>query len=166
MFDIRYESRKFVEDISNSFKAIEMSGIDYPIKIKVENNEIKFRDEIGNKLNTILKSGEEITINNNLISKLFVSSNVIPNKYSLEQNYPNPFNPETTIEFTIPEDANNVTLTIFNALGEKVTTLINGSLKPGYYHYQWNAKNYSSGLYLYELMTEKFVSVKKMILLK
>ncbi len=166
MFDVRYESGKFAEDISNSIKAIEMSGVDYPIKIKVENNEIRLRDESGKRLNIILKSGEEITISNNLITKLFVSSNVIPDKYSLEQNYPNPFNPETAIEFGIPEDANNVTLTIYNALGEKVTTLINGSLKPGYYHYQWNAKNYSSGLYIYQLMTEKFVSVKKMILLK
>ena len=90
----------------------------------------------------------------------------LPTTYSLEQNYPNPFNPSTTIEFSLPEDVSNVKLTIYNALGERVAELVNGSLVAGKYQYQWNAKNVATGMYIYELRTEKFISIKKMILLK
>jgi flagellar hook assembly protein FlgD len=93
-------------------------------------------------------------------------SDIIPDKYSLEQNYPNPFNPNTTIEFTLPEDVENVRLTIYNALGEKVAELVNGKMEAGRYRYQWNAGNVATGLYIYELKTNKFSSVKKMMLLK
>ncbi len=48
-----------------------------------------------------------------------------PKKFELTQNYPNPFNPSTKIEFSIPEDVNNVTLTIYNALGQRVAELVN-----------------------------------------
>ncbi len=90
----------------------------------------------------------------------------IPSDYMLSQNYPNPFNPSTTIEFSLPEDVGNVKLSIYNALGEKVAELVNTSLVAGNYQYQWNAQNIATGMYIYELRTEKFVSVKKMILLK
>ena len=90
----------------------------------------------------------------------------IPSDYMLSQNYPNPFNPSTTIEFSLPEDVSNVKLSIYNALGEKVAELVNTSLVAGKYQYQWNAQNIATGMYIYELRTEKFVSVKKMILLK
>jgi len=114
-----------------------------------------------------LKPGEEIAINNSSISKLMVLSGEIlaPIEYALEQNYPNPFNPSTTIKFAVPE-ATNVTLTIYNALGQKVVDLVNGKLEAGRYSYQWDARNVASGMYIYELRTNKFVSVKKMVLLK
>ncbi|MDO8550013.1 MAG: T9SS type A sorting domain-containing protein [Ignavibacteria bacterium] len=86
--------------------------------------------------------------------------------YSLEQNYPNPFNPGTTIGFSVPEDVNNVKLTIYDALGQKITELVNSKLEVGKYSYYWDASNAASGLYIYELRTEKFVSMKKMMLLK
>jgi hypothetical protein len=89
-----------------------------------------------------------------------------PVAYSLSQNYPNPFNPSTTIEFSIPENVKNVKLTIYNVLGQKITELVNTSLDAGKYVYHWNAKNVATGLYIYELRTDKFVAIKKMILLK
>ena len=95
-----------------------------------------------------------------------VSGDVIPVEYSLSQNYPNPFNPSTLIQFTLPEDVNNVSLIIYDALGQKVAELINGSMQAGYHQYQWNAVNLTSGIYVYQLRTEKFVSTKKMMLLK
>ncbi|MBP9583516.1 MAG: T9SS type A sorting domain-containing protein, partial [Ignavibacterium sp.] len=85
---------------------------------------------------------------------------------ALEQNYPNPFNPSTKIEFSIPEDVNNVRLTIYNALGQRVAELVNSKMEAGKYSYIWNASNLATGLYIYELRTDKFVSVKKMMLLK
>jgi len=89
-----------------------------------------------------------------------------PDQYFLSRNYPNPFNPSTTIEFTLPENAGNVRLTIYNVLGEKAAEIVNSSLAAGKYSYKWNAKNFTSGIYFYELKTEKYISVKKMILLK
>jgi hypothetical protein len=127
---------------------------------------IRISDESGKVVNERIKSGEEVTISNPSVSKLNVMSDIIPDKYSLEQNYPNPFNPNTTIEFTLPEDVENVRLSIYNALGEKVAELVNGKMEAGRYRYQWNAGNVATGLYIYELKTNKFSSVKKMMLLK
>ena len=90
----------------------------------------------------------------------------LPSDYALYQNYPNPFNPGTTIAFALPENASSVKLSIYNILGEKVAELVNNVLAAGNYKYQWNAENFASGVYIYELRTEKFVSIKKMILLK
>ena len=90
----------------------------------------------------------------------------VPEDFNLEQNYPNPFNPSTVIEFSLPEDVTNVKLSIYNALGEKVGELVNSSLAAGKYQYQWFAQNIATGMYIYELRTEKFVAVKKMLILK
>ena len=90
----------------------------------------------------------------------------IPSVYILSQNYPNPFNPSTTIEFSLPEDVSNAKLSIYNTLGEKVAELLNTALTAGNYQYRWNAANFATGMYIYELRTDKFVSVKKMLLLK
>jgi hypothetical protein len=166
MFDIRYSSNRKAEDLKESNQTIEMRGLEYPVTVRVEKMSIKLQDETGKIVNERLKSGEEVTISNSAISKLMVSSDLIPVEYALEQNYPNPFNPSTKIEFSIPEDVSNVTLTIYNALGQRVAELVNSKMEAGKYSYLWNASNLATGLYIYELRTDKFVSVKKMMLLK
>ena len=83
----------------------------------------------------------------------------------LEQNFPNPFNPSTTISFTIQADQ-LVTLKVFNALGEEVTTLVNGNLTKGTHSINFNAAGLSSGFYLYRLESGNQVQVKKMMLMK
>jgi len=88
-----------------------------------------------------------------------------PVTYALEQNYPNPFNPVTNIKYAIPVSG-NVKVAIYNSLGERIETLVNGYLESGYYKVNWNAGKYSSGVYYYRLESENFNSVKKMILLK
>ncbi|MCH6573579.1 MAG: T9SS type A sorting domain-containing protein [Bacteroidetes bacterium] len=92
------------------------------------------------------------------------SSNFITD-YVLEQNYPNPFNPSTTIKFGIPEK-NNVVLTVYNSLGAEVATLVNEVREAGSYEIQFNANNFSSGIYYYKIIAGNFVETKKMILLK
>jgi len=89
----------------------------------------------------------------------------IPNKFSLEQNYPNPFNPSTSIEFALPV-SNQVILTVFNSLGEKVSELVNEELSSGYHTVNFKSDNLSSGIYFYKIDAGNFVSVKKMLLLK
>ena len=89
----------------------------------------------------------------------------IPNGYLLSQNFPIPFNPSTTISFTLPERT-RVELSIYNEIGENVVELFNGEKAAGYHSIEWNASKFVSGIYFYELKTEKFTSVKKLILMK
>ena len=166
MFDIRFSSGRIAEDINSSVKTIDMSGVTYPLTVRVEGMDIRLMDETGKSINVNLKSGEDVMISDAAVMKLMVSGELVPAKYSLEQNYPNPFNPSTVIEFSLPEDVANVKLSIYNALGEKVAELVNTALTAGKYQYQWNASNVATGMYIYELRTDKFVSVKKMLLMK
>ncbi len=165
LFDVRFSSGRIAEDINSDFQTIAMNSVVYPVKVRVENMDIRIQDLTGKEINVNIKAGEEITINNANINKIMVSANIVPDKYALEQNYPNPFNPSTTINFSLPE-ATNVTLIVYNALGQKVAELVNQKMEAGKYTYQWNAKNVATGMYIYEMRTEKFVSIKKMLLLK
>lgn len=101
-------------------------------------------------------------------SKILPEVNVdvsLPNVYSLEQNYPNPFNPNTLIKFAVPQTG-MVNISVYNALGEKVATLINEIHEPGTYNVELNAAKLGSGVYFYRMESGSFVSVKKMIVLK
>ena len=93
------------------------------------------------------------------------SNNTLPKSIDLLQNFPNPFNPSTTISFTLPERT-RVVLSIYNEIGENVAELFNGEKAAGYHSIEWNASKFVSGIYFYELKTEKFTSVKKLILMK
>jgi len=165
-FDIRFSSGRIAEDINTAIKTIEMNGVTYPLTVRVEGMDIRLQDESGRQINVNLKSGEDVVISDASIMKLMVTGELIPAEYALEQNYPNPFNPSTVIEFSLPEDVSNVKLSIYNALGEKVAELLNSSLTAGKYSYQWNAGYVATGMYIYELRTDSFVSIKKMVLLK
>jgi len=92
-------------------------------------------------------------------------SNEVPVKYSLSQNYPNPFNPVTQFKFSIPEQT-DVKLTVYDMLGRTVKTLVSGGLRPGTYEAEWNASEFSSGVYFYKLETNNYSETKKMILIK
>ncbi|NIT56890.1 MAG: T9SS type A sorting domain-containing protein [Aliifodinibius sp.] len=107
---------------------------------------------------------DNIELIRNSIVNIEADENV-PTEFSLSQNYPNPFNPATTIEYSIPEDG-NVSLTVYNALGEKVETLVNDYTKAGTHKINFNATDFSSGIYYYRLSSGKFSSVMKMIVLK
>jgi hypothetical protein len=88
-----------------------------------------------------------------------------PFSFALDQNYPNPFNPTTTINFSLMKTS-NVTLTVFNILGQRVATLVNGQLSAGEHTVSFNAVNLATGVYLYRLEAGQYVAIKKMMLLK
>jgi hypothetical protein len=88
-----------------------------------------------------------------------------PARYALEQNYPNPFNPTTVIEFRLPA-AGNVSLKVYNVLGQVVQTLAEGMHPAGSYSVRFDGQSLSSGVYFYRLQTGSFVQVHKMMLLK
>ena len=89
----------------------------------------------------------------------------IPKTLNLYQNYPNPFNPSTNIQFSIPKTS-TVSLTIFNAIGQKVATLVDSQLSPGTYTMTWDASRVSSGVYFYQLNSNGNVQTKQMLLIK
>ncbi|MCA0387272.1 MAG: choice-of-anchor A family protein [Bacteroidetes bacterium] len=88
-----------------------------------------------------------------------------PAGFSLSDNYPNPFNPETVIEFSVPLKE-NVDLSVYNVLGELVSTLATGELEAGRYSVKFDAQQLPSGIYIYRLSSGTNVISKKMILMK
>jgi hypothetical protein len=91
--------------------------------------------------------------------------NSLPTEYSLSQNFPNPLNPSTKIKYSIPISS-QVSLKIFNTLGEELEILVNEEKPIGTYEVNWNAANLPSGVYFYRLQAGDFVQTRKMILLK
>ncbi len=90
----------------------------------------------------------------------------LPTEYSISQNYPNPFNPSTRIEYSLPE-AGNVTLYIYNLLGQRVKTIFeNVPQSAGTHEVVFSAQDLPSGIYFYSFKTNDFVQVRKMILMK
>jgi len=86
-------------------------------------------------------------------------------RFRLSANYPNPFNPSTTISYQIPQKG-NVTLKIYNTLGEEISTLVNETKERGVYSVIFNAENLPSGIYIYKITAGKFSEVRKMQLIK
>jgi hypothetical protein len=99
------------------------------------------------------------------ITDLKKLQNVTAKTFILSQNYPNPFNPISTIAFDLPKTS-EVTLQIFNILGEEVATLVSERLSAGSYSYEWDASNLASGVYLYRLQAGKYVETRKMVLMR
>ncbi len=104
---------------------------------------------------------------------VYVGNTQLPENCRFYGNYPNPFNPSTTFCFSLKE-ASNVSLNIYNVKGQKIRTLINKKINPGYHQIEWNGKdnnnkNVSSGVYfsLFDINGEgDYTSVKKILLLK
>ena len=84
----------------------------------------------------------------------------VPLTYELGQNYPNPFNPSTTIEFSIPREG-YVSLVVYDMLGRTIEKLIEGQYAPGLYRVEWNARAFSSGMYVYRIEAGDFVATRK-----
>jgi hypothetical protein len=89
----------------------------------------------------------------------------IPESLTLYQNYPNPFNPSTTIKFALPINS-RVRINVYNSLGQLVETLVDKEMESGYHEVNFNASRLASGVYLYQLQSSDYISVKKMLLLK
>ena len=89
----------------------------------------------------------------------------LPVSFALSQNYPNPFNPSTVIRFELPR-AVNVSLKVYNMLGQEVVELMNGLQQAGVHAVRLDARNLASGAYIYRLRTDGFEASRKLMLLK
>lgn len=108
-------------------------------------------------------SGESVVIIiNTAVEEIFEP---VPEEYFLHQNYPNPFNPTTKIKFLIVESG-NVSLKIYDILGNEIANLVNEELSSGTYEVTFDASGLSSGVYFYQMKAGGFVETKKLILMK
>ena len=113
------------------------------------------------------------TIVNPLTSSVVVSGAIagvgsggsLPKEYSLEQNYPNPFNPSTVIRYELPGGV-NVLLDVYNSLGERVATLVDGPQGAGTHEVSFNGGSLASGMYLYRLKAGSYQVTRKMLLVR
>jgi hypothetical protein len=156
-------SCQFIQKLAQSGDSLwnfNIQGVNYWQKGKVSN--------IDNSGNVYLFSERQ---NGIMITKFGVpigiqnTGNGVPASFSLSQNYPNPFNPVTNIEFSIPKSS-IVKLMIYDIQGKLVETIVNSELSPGTYKADWNAANYSSGVYFYKLESQGFTQTKRMLLIK
>ena len=88
---------------------------------------------------------------------------ILPDGFYLSPNYPNPFNPSTTIRFALPRQA-NVTLTVYNALGQHVATLLEGTQSAGIHDVKFDASRIASGMYFYRMQAGDFVHTRRLVL--
>ncbi|MBT3478385.1 MAG: T9SS type A sorting domain-containing protein [Candidatus Marinimicrobia bacterium] len=121
-------------------------------------------------IDTVRITGDDRVLFVNRYEYLSTEGEGIPTEFALHDNYPNPFNPTTTLRFDLPE-VSDITVTIFNMLGQKVRTFNMNNTPAGYHSIKWNATNnfgdpVGAGVYLYQLRAGNFVKTKKMILLK
>lgn len=103
-----------------------------------------------------------------LVGELTITSSEtedLADQFALSQNYPNPFNPSTNINFTLPVTS-NVQLTVFNLLGQKVATLIDGRMIAGQHVARFDARGLASGVYFYQLKAGEFTMQRRMTLIK
>jgi photosystem II stability/assembly factor-like uncharacterized protein len=131
---------------------------------------LKIKDSLYRQERTGVIKSWSLTVTYDILTKIKLLSNEIPEKFTLEQNYPNPFNPSTKIKFQI-KDSKLVTLKIYDILGKEIATLVNEKLNAGSYEVpfsvsQFSGNTISSGVYFYKLITDEFTETKKMILLK
>jgi len=166
-FDVRFSTNSFIEKINDEEKIILISGNE-PVILSLKSNDknpliLKYYNS-GIEMETILSSGEQIKFDNN-IRLIKVKRINLPDEFVLYQNYPNPFNPVTKIQFYLPEKS-KVTLNIYDIRGRKLETLVEQSLNQGMHTINFDGSRYPSGVYFYELRTEKFRNMRKMILIK
>ena len=157
------------------------TGLSYPIPYQ-DIAEEAFRDVPGNNAtirfsvwaydgtDSLKISGDDRVLYVNRYEYLKLEENGIPSSFALHDNYPNPFNPKTQIRFNLPQ-RNNVNITIYNMLGQKVKVFSMINTPAGTHSITWNAANQngqplSAGVYLYQMISKDFVQTRKMVLLK
>jgi hypothetical protein len=189
-YDKTVPSKPEAESFNGLNNILKIKLDDFPLEYRISNNDslsgakwtflnfgqggIKLDSAIDRNKKIYMQTrnsfGESIIADINIISNVFKSDSNVPVKFALSQNYPNPFNPTTNIQFNIAK-SENVKLVVFNILGQKIATLVNGEMKAGTYTATWNGKDefgnsVASGIYFYRFESQSFNSTKKMILMK
>ena len=122
----------------------------------------------------LLRDGELIDLEGDIPiwenNQLYMVSNLmeaqpLPEAFSLDRAYPNPFNPVTTLSFALPIEA-EVSLAVYNLQGREVVSLVDQNMEAGYHSVIWNADAHASGVYFVKMVTGKYISTQKLMLVK
>lgn len=158
----------------NEFKgfSVSRSGGPYDVNNLAQGNYRMICDRFGywqNEKNIVLGSFNPDTVNFYMTGINVIGiepvAGVIPKSFGVSQNYPNPFNPVTKINFDVPKNS-PVKISVFDMLGREIEVIVNTQLTAGRYNVEWNAVNYSSGIYFYRISASDFTETRKMILVK
>jgi parallel beta-helix repeat protein len=175
--DVRFASGRFVELLDGEC----VQAVNIPISIQGNNVTLKLswemKQQSGFTFNFVEREGEKIVLKQSLTASgsliivpkenysFAIESEPLPSKIMLYQNYPNPFNPVTTIRFALPT-ASQVTLKVFDILGQEVATLVDELRSAGEHSITFDASGIASGIYFYQLKTGNFIVSKKMMILR
>jgi photosystem II stability/assembly factor-like uncharacterized protein len=175
-FDFIDDNTGFAVDVNlNNSRILKTTngGVNWQINQGITSRGLISVDAINNNIIYVAGYGGTImkSTNGGFPISVKQGSEKIPRFNNLLQNYPNPFNPSTKIRFSIPvyqtgKEGWQVKLVIYDILGKEISTLVNDKLSPGTYEIEWNASNYSSGIYFYNLKAGDYSETKKMVLLK
>ncbi|MCI0698178.1 tetratricopeptide repeat protein [candidate division KSB1 bacterium] len=139
-------------------------GLAFWLQDEVEILSRRIINPIGELIGVAVYFGKSRNVHKSIFSRL------IPISFALTQNFPNPFNPKTIISYTVGKTA-YVSLKIYDALGRDVKTLVNGKKTPGTYNIVWDGHSdlgteVSSGLYIYQMISDNYMETRKMLLLR
>ena len=146
-----------LEDLSNQALALE--------SIENEINKNSIISGVVDVWGPGIKLEIETQINEIWFTDIANEPGATPMTYDLMQNYPNPFNPSTTIEYALAKNT-KTEIVVYDLLGNKVATLVDGYQNIGTHKVAWDASGVSAGVYIYQIKTEDFIQSKKMILVK
>jgi hypothetical protein len=177
MLDVRFRSQRVAELAGAQGKSefpLQISGAVYPLTITWDgaNDGGTYTLLVGSgkemKEFPISGAGRVVVTDEDAVVKIGITSAQhaeMPKAYALYQNYPNPFNPSTTIRFDVPK-ASNISLKIYDVLGQEVETLVNEERGAGRYSVNFDAGNFPSGVYYFRIIAGDFSDVKKLLLAK
>ena len=155
-----YGSANDVNVLNIQFEIVGEAGVDAAVQLDI--NELY----AARSFNDLMPALDSKTVN--LESGLQVAE--VPKEFTLHQNYPNPFNAGTVIKYDLPESS-QVTLAIYNSIGMRVRTLVDGSRDAGEFNAKWDGKDdhgsiVATGLYIYRIKAGKFQAEKSMMFIK
>jgi len=149
------ETNELVHNENTTDTTLTISGLDYE-------KEYRYRVR---SVNSVSKS-DWVFVDFTTVGMTTSNENSdIPNDFELGQNYPNPFNPTTSINYSLPQSS-YVLLEVYDMMGQKISTLVDGVKSSGTHTITFNATNLSSGTYIYRITTGEFSETKTMFLIK
>ena len=182
-----YDDRNTTSDSTDVFLSRSTDGGNTWVEYSIKNSRFKPKPILGGSSTyqgdhiALLSSGDNLhafwmadysgiyqvwlaTIDKNVLSVNDDVDNPV-NSYNLFQNYPNPFNPGTTFKYSIPTQS-NVTIKVYDIIGNEIETLINEEKSAGTYELNWSADQITSGIYFYRLQAGSYIETKKMVHLR